>query len=119
VERMQLNRLSFTDPSGVFTFATLSDFLTNNPSRFTGENASSVRPQGLRQTIFSLYTQDDWRLRPNLMVNLGLRWEMSTVINDADGGIVNLINMTDPLPHCGKFVLGCAPGGPLSRLSQL
>ncbi len=113
VERMQLNRLSHTDPSGVFTFPTLFDFFTNNPSRFTGENASSVRPQGLRQTIFGLYVQDDWRFRPNLTVNLGLRWEMSTVINDNHGGIVNLINMTDPLPHCGRPDPNCAPGGPL------
>src|SRR5216683_7483633 len=39
---------------------------------------------------------------------------MATVINDNHGGIVNLINMTDLLPHCGRFVAGsCAPGGPL------
>ncbi|PYU21038.1 MAG: hypothetical protein DMG30_18935 [Acidobacteria bacterium] len=113
VERMQLNRLGYTDPSGVFTFSTMVDFLTNNPHRFTGENHSSVREQGLRQTIFGLYTQDDWRLRPNLTVNLGLRWEMSTVINDNRGGIVNLINMTDPAPHCGTLITGCASGGPL------
>jgi hypothetical protein len=119
VERMQLNRLSHTDPSGVFTFATLSDFLTNNPSRFTGENSSTVRPQGLRQTIFALYAQDDWRFRPNLTLNLGLRWEMSTVINDNHGGIVNLINITDPLPHCGRPDPNCAPGGPLFANSTL
>jgi hypothetical protein len=120
VERMQLNRLSHTDPSGVFRFGSLSDLLTNNPNRFTGEDASSVVPQGLRQTIFGLYTQDDWRARPNLTVNLGLRWEMSTVINDNHGGIVNLINMTDPLPHCGRFVpVSCAPGGPLFANSTL
>src|SRR5712691_6985315 len=46
VERMQLNRLSHGDPSGVFSFGSLSDFYTNNPSRFTGENASSVTPRG-------------------------------------------------------------------------
>jgi len=116
---MQLNRLSHTDPSGVFTFSTLFDFYTNNPGRFTGEDASSVRPQGLRQTIFGLYIQDDWRFRPNLTVNLGLRWEMSTVINDNHGGIVNLINMTDPLPHCGRPDPNCAPGGPLFANSTL
>jgi hypothetical protein len=123
VERQQLNRLSHTDPSGVFTFGSLSDFLTNIPAKFTGEDASTVTPQGLRQTIFGLYVQDDWRFRPNLTLNLGLRWEMSTTINDNHGGIVNLINMqtapnligiTDSLPLCGKFIAGsCAPGGPL------
>ena len=114
VEREQLNRLTHTDPSGVFTFGSLSDFLTNNPSRFTGEDAATVRGQGLRQTIFGLYTQDDWRFRPNLTLNLGLRWEMATVINDYRGGIVNMFNLTDPLPHCGTFVpTSCAPGGPL------
>jgi hypothetical protein len=113
VEREQLNRLSHTDPSGVFTFSTMFDFLTNNPHKFTGEDFSSVREQGLRQTIFGAYVQDDWRFRPNLTLNLGLRWEMSTMVNDNRGGIVNLVNLTDPLPLCGTFITGCAPGGPL------
>ena len=114
VERQQLNRLSHTDPSGVYTFNTLTDFLTNNPHRFTGEDFSSVAPQGLRQTIIALYTQDDWRIRPNLTLNLGLRWEMATAINDNRGAMVNMFNLTDLLPHCGTVVPGkCAGGGPL------
>ncbi|HEV2522426.1 MAG TPA: TonB-dependent receptor [Candidatus Acidoferrales bacterium] len=113
VEREQLNRLTHTDPSGVFTFDTLTNFLTNNPHKFTGEDFSSVREQGLRQTIIGVYVQDDWRFRPNLTLNLGLRWEMATAINDNHGGIVNLVNMTDPAPLCGTFIPGCAGGGPL------
>ena len=114
VERQQLNRLTHTDPSGVFTFSSLTDFLINNPHRFTGEDFSSVAPQGLRQTIFGVYVQDDWRFRPNLTLNLGLRWEMATAINDNHGAMVNLFNMTDLLPHCGAVVVGkCAGGGPL------
>jgi hypothetical protein len=114
VERQQLNRLTHTDPSGVFTFGSLSDFLTNTPSRFTGEDFASVGPQGLRQTIFGVYVQDDWRFRPNLTLNLGLRWEMATAINDNHGAMVNMFNLTDLLPHCGTVIVGkCAGGGPL------
>jgi hypothetical protein len=113
VERQQVNRLTHTDPSGVFTFQSLHDLLTNNPHRFTGEVFDSVRGQGLRQTIFGLYVQDDWRFRPNLTLNMGLRWEMATAMQDYRGGIVNLVNMTDPAPLCGTFVTGCAAGGPL------
>src|SRR6266576_3455220 len=114
VERQQLDRLAHTDPSGVFTFDSLSGFLTNNPTKFTGEVASSVRPQGLRQTIFGLYAQDDWRFRPNLTLNLGLRWEMSTMVNDNHGGIVNLTNMPDSTSLlCGRPDPNCTPGGPL------
>jgi hypothetical protein len=114
VERQQLNRLSHTDPSGVFQFGSLQDFLTNTPSRFTGEDFNSVAPQGLRQTIFGVYVQDDWRFRPNLTLNLGLRWEMATAIDDNHGAIVNMFNLTDLLPHCGTVVAGkCAGGGTL------
>jgi hypothetical protein len=113
VERQQVNRLTHTDPSGVFTFQSLQDFLTNNPHRFTGEVFDSVRGQGLRQTIFGLYVQDDWRLRPNLTLNLGLRWEMATAIKDFRGGIVNLVNLTDSAPLCGRPDPNCTPGGPL------
>ncbi len=119
VEREQLNRLSHTDPSGVFKFGSLPDFLGNNPSLFTGENFNSVRGQGLRQTIFGVYVQDDWRFRPNLTLNLGLRWEMATAINDYRGGMVNLINMTDTMPECGTFITGCQAGGPLFGNSTL
>jgi hypothetical protein len=114
LERQQLNRLSHTDPSGVFTFGSLSDFLTNSPSKFNGEDFTSVAPQGLRQTIFGVYVQDDWRFRPNLTLNLGLRWEMATAINDNHGAIVNMFDLTDLLPHCGTVIAGkCAGGGPL------
>ncbi|HKV40610.1 MAG TPA: TonB-dependent receptor, partial [Blastocatellia bacterium] len=113
VEREQLDRLTHTDPSGVFNFGSLEGFLTNNPTKFNYEDASTVRPQGLRQTIFGVYTQDDWHFRPNLTLNLGLRWEMATAINDNHGAIVNLFNLSDPLPHCGTVISGCVPGRPL------
>jgi Carboxypeptidase regulatory-like domain/TonB-dependent Receptor Plug Domain len=114
VERMQLNMDQLSESSGTFTFKSLSDFLTNQPHKFTA--AQSVNPAvGLRQTLFGIYIQDDWRARPNLTFNLGLRWEMTTVPTETQGKLATLFNLfTDALPHCATVVTGgCAGGGPL------
>ena len=109
-ERMMLNVLADTDPNGIWHFNTLQDFLTNNPTKFQGGIASTLSPRNLRQSLFGLYLQDDWRIRPNLTLNLGLRYEMSTVPTEKDGKIANLRNLTDPLPACGKVVTGGCSG---------
>jgi hypothetical protein len=108
VERMQSTRVHSGNPSGAFTFATLSNFLTNNPQRFTADLAGSLSPRALRQTLFGLYIHNDWRARPNLTVNMGLRWEMVTVMTEVHGKLANLIHITDPTPHLGSPLISNA-----------
>jgi hypothetical protein len=100
-ERMLLQATALTDPNGIWNFKNLTAFLTNSPSKFAGGVASSLTPRDFRQNLFGAYVQDDWRWRPNLTLNLGLRYEMSTVPTEIHGKLVNLRNLTDATPHLG------------------
>jgi hypothetical protein len=111
-ERMMLNVVAATDPNGIWRFKNWAGFLTNNPTKFQGGIASTLSPRNLRQSIFGLYLQDDWRWKPNLTLNLGLRYEMSTVMSETAGKTANLQNISDPLPVCGTLVPGqCSRAG--------
>jgi Carboxypeptidase regulatory-like domain/TonB-dependent Receptor Plug Domain len=101
MERLQLNYSALSNLTGVFSFGSLSNLLTNRPSRFTA-TFSNITPRGLRQTLFGAYVQDDWRWHPNLTLNLGFRYEMTTVPIEVQGKLDTLINLTDPVPHLGN-----------------
>jgi hypothetical protein len=112
-ERMMLNVVADTDPNGIWNFADLQGFLKNQPTKFQGGIASTLSPRNLRQTLFGVYLQDDWHARSNLTLNLGLRYEMTTVISETKGKLANLRNITDPLAVCGTMVPDqCAGTGP-------
>jgi len=113
-ERMLSQATALTDPNGIWTFNNLSAFLQNQPTKFQGGIASSLTPRNFRQNIFGGYVQDDWRARPYLTLNLGLRYEMATVPTETNGKLVNLRHLTDLLPVCGVLVNGsCSGSGPL------
>lgn len=102
-ERMQHNMLAPSKPNGVFSFGSLAAFLENNPLTFVGLVPGTFQKVGARQSLLGGYAQDDWRLRPYLTLNIGLRYEMVTVPTEVRGRISNLRTFTAPYPgHLGS-----------------
>jgi len=114
LERIRDNMFGVSDTGGVFSFNSVSDFLNNVPYFLSVAIPSAVTERGIRQTIFGAYIQDDWHWRPNVTVNLGLRYEMATVPTEVHGKLSVLRQITDPLPVCGVLVPdSCSATGPL------
>jgi hypothetical protein len=119
LERMRYNFFQSYNPYGIWRFGSLNQFLNNQPNSLEGGLASPDAPRGLRQTLFGGYIQDDWRVKRNLTLNVGLRYEMTTVLNEVEGRLTNLRNFSDPLPYCGtadpaltRITVGAIVGAP-------
>jgi hypothetical protein len=116
LRRQEYNLLAQQNPRGGFTFTgaatgvDLADFLFGVPD--TSALAYGNADKYLRQTASDLYVNDDWRLRPELTINAGLRWEYGAPITELKDRLVNL-DLT-PNFSAAAPVLGNAPKGPLT-----
>jgi hypothetical protein len=99
VERDQDNIHKAGNTNGKFGFSSLQNFLTNNASSFSGTNSENFFH--FRQSIVGTYVQDDWRIRPNLTINIGLRYEMATELGETDDQLANLRTLSSATNFVG------------------
>jgi hypothetical protein len=77
-----------------------ADFLFGTTNNYSLANLFVVH---LRQSLDSTYAQDDWKVLPNLTLNLGLRWEYGSPYSEQH----NLLSNFDPI---SQTVLTITPG---------
>jgi hypothetical protein len=82
------------DPRGTLTFTgaltgnAFGDFLLGVPA--TSAIASGDGDTRLRAASYDAYVNDDWRIRPNLTLNAGVRWEFESPFTETSNQLVNL-----------------------------
>jgi hypothetical protein len=89
-------------PWGYYQFSSLTNFLTARASAVELTLPDSILERNWRQSMTAAYLQDDIRLHPRLMLNLGVRYERVSSPNEIDGLMANL---RDPL-HDARTAIG-------------
>ena len=104
----QLNARNECGPNGYFQFSgnetgtDVSDYYVGAPGGFV---QCSVQLLDNRTRYFGLFGQDSWKARPNLTVNLGLRWDVARPWSDVFG------RLTTPVPGLQSTKFPDSPAG--------
>jgi len=96
------NRVNIVFPGalqGVYNFTSMNNFLTGNYSTF--QQAFGAPSQFQSNPNVGFFGQDEWRVRPNLTVNAGLRYDLQFLPNPMQ---------TDTNNIAPRFGLAYAPG---------
>ena len=94
-ERIDYNFNLELTPNGRWTFNSLTKFLQGTPDQFVADLPGSDVVRGERESVVGAYLQDTFRMRSNLTINLGVRYEMGTVVKEVNGKIATLHNILD------------------------
>jgi hypothetical protein len=93
---LQINERNTCAPNGDFTFdgsvtgVDFADYLLGAPA-YGGFNQCSQQFLDSRTRYGGAYIQDSWKVKPNLTVNIGFRWEVSMPWYDTQGKIETIV----------------------------
>ncbi|HYJ46572.1 MAG TPA: carboxypeptidase regulatory-like domain-containing protein, partial [Pyrinomonadaceae bacterium] len=106
VQHINSTFIDLSDASGTFTFASAGDFLASAPSRFR-QNFQTESTQ--KNNYLGFFIQDEWRLKANLTLSYGLRYETETILHDRNNFGPRFALAYDPFKS-GKTVIRLGAG---------
>src|ERR1051326_1868980 len=101
IQRLRSTFIDLSDSSGTWDFDSAGDFLASVPNRFR-QNFLTTSTQ--RNIYTGVFAQDEWRIKSNLLLSYGLRWENETIVRDLNNFGPRLAFAYDPFKS-GKTVI--------------
>src|SRR5882757_1030629 len=127
-ENMHYDVLEQLSPNGRFNTYTLAKFLANAPNKLNALAPGGSHQVAFRENLFAAYFQDDWHIRKNLTLNLGLRYEATTRPTDANTVPSYTVNgytvaaagfqQITTLSNCSASSTACGPVGTDSPIAS-
>ena len=94
--RLHFNQFAASSLGSVLVFSNLENFLRGIPLSADFPVTGRFDPvRGWRNWYTALFIQDDYKVRPGLTVNAGLRYEYLTVPKEVNGKVTNLRSLSD------------------------
>lgn len=106
-QRVDTTFIDRFDATGTYTYSSFVFYNVNSVSRFQQNfnNTSDVK-----NNYYGFFVQDDWRIRPNLTLSYGIRYERETVVDDNNNWGPRFAIAWNPFPKEEKTVFRFGAG---------
>lgn len=99
-EFRRINNNNFTYSPGSFTFATVTAFINDQATGFTANPSNQANR--IYVNALGFFVQDGFRIRPNLMLEIGMRYDWNSTPTEGGGRFVVFDSTTTSLVHASQ-----------------